>query len=167
MTDNKPLIPPHIFWPGMVVGLLSISLTMAAITVVAALRDPSAVVEKDYYDRALHWDQSKAEQQQMALLGWTVDTSFAAPDAAGDRAILVRLTDAQGAPIQGAVVHASYFHNALATQVTEATLAPDAEPGLYRTEPAPLRFGFWTISVEVQADGNRWTGTQSVELHTE
>lgn len=41
MTDDRtpPLLPPHIGWPLLVVLLLAMSLTAAALTVVAATSD--------------------------------------------------------------------------------------------------------------------------------
>lgn len=46
MTEDSdrppPLIPPHIAWPGFVVFLLAISISMAFVTVMAARSDGGA-----------------------------------------------------------------------------------------------------------------------------
>ena len=42
-SDRKPpLVPPHIAWPAFVVLLLTLSITMAAVTVAAARSDGGA-----------------------------------------------------------------------------------------------------------------------------
>ena len=41
-TPKPPLIPPHVAWPGFVVFLLAISITMALVTAMAARSDGGA-----------------------------------------------------------------------------------------------------------------------------
>ncbi|MBK7406316.1 MAG: FixH family protein [Phycisphaerales bacterium] len=167
MSQSRPLIPPHVFWPGMVFALIGLSLTMVTITVVAAVRDPSFAVEKDYYEKGLHWDQHLAEQQQMDLLGWTVRPALGAADAEGRRVISLRLSGPHGDPIEGATVKLSYFHNATASEVVEASLAPAAEPGLYQTDPAPMRPGFWTLKLDIRSGDDHWAREQTLEARAE
>lgn len=62
MSENRPR-PSGRKWPLLVVGLLSLNVCVCALTVAAATRSP-AVVEPDYYKKALDWDAHRASLQR-------------------------------------------------------------------------------------------------------
>lgn len=163
MTALRKL-PPHIVWPGVVVALLCMSVTMVTVTIVAALNDPSFAVETDYYERGLRWDDHIAQLDKNRALGWVAAVEVGEPDAAGRRPLVVALSDAQGAAIEGAVVGASCFHHAAAHLVETLTLAPGDAPGRYRAATAIDREGRWEVTLEVSARGERFTDRRTLDL---
>lgn len=48
-------------WPAMIIGLLGLNVGICAVTIISAARHP-AHIEPDYYERAVNWDQIRAEQ---------------------------------------------------------------------------------------------------------
>lgn len=46
-------------WPIMIVSLLGLNVSICAITVVSAIRNP-AQIEPDYYQQSLKWDEQRA-----------------------------------------------------------------------------------------------------------
>ena len=49
-------------WPFIIVGLLGLNMAICAITITAAVTRP-AIIEPDYYEKALNWDESRAAKQ--------------------------------------------------------------------------------------------------------
>lgn len=162
--ERKTRIPPHVFWPGLVVGLLCVSFTAAIITVVAAVSDPSFSVEEDYYDKALRWDEHRAQQAHNEALGWSAQVALGRPDALGKRALMVTLVDGAGAPIEGAVVVASYFHRANKPDEQTTALAPTGTAGEYAAPADVARAGLWDISLTVTARGETFTSATTLDL---
>ena len=55
-------IPPQLLYPGIVIGILLMSVTAHVILIVLASSDGGAQVVDDYYDKAINWDAEQAEQ---------------------------------------------------------------------------------------------------------
>jgi nitrogen fixation protein FixH len=163
MNEARYRIPPHIFWPGMVVGLLCVSLTAAAITVVAAVSDPSFAVEEDYYEKALRWDEHVAQQARNAALGWSVEIAPGQRDAAGRTSLRVSLRDRAGAPIEGATITATCFHHAHRADAEQLELVPSG-PGEYGAPARLDRPGKWGVSLVVLSGGETFTSDQTLVL---
>lgn len=163
-----PKLPPHIVWPGIVIALLLMSVTMVTVTVVFATRDPSFAVESDYYERGLNWDDEMAQAEQNAELGWDAAPEVAAEaDALHRRVLSVTLTDRDGAPIEGAEVEASVFHYTSAHQIQTETLVATDEPGVYEALFAIDRDGRWKLDLTVVSGDERFTDEQTLELSFE
>ena len=60
-------------WPVLVVGLLLVSVTANLVILFVATNDPSFAVEKDYYTKAVNWDEKRAQDARNLALGWNVD----------------------------------------------------------------------------------------------
>ena len=83
-----------------------------------AISDPSFAVEEDYYQKALKWDDKRAQDQRNTDLGWTIEFDLAkrrAPD--GTLELHARLTDAGGDDIPDARITVETFHNARAARM--------------------------------------------------
>jgi nitrogen fixation protein FixH len=147
--NRKSLIPAHILWPGIVVGLLGLSLAICIATVVLATGDPSVAVEPAYYERALAWDVRQGEQAASDALGWRCDILIDVhADLVGGRTVTVALEDAAG-PVVGATVGIEAFANARASQRYQLDMTPAGAGRYEATLPAP-RSGLWTLSVRAQ-----------------
>lgn len=152
---KRLVLPPHIGWPLMVVGLLAISLSACVITILAAQRDGGAQVVADYYAQAVGWDAAAEAQAASDALGWTA--TFALGDAdAGRRPLTLTVRDADGAPVEGlrGLLHLARPHQAKA--VAQIPLQPDARPGTYRQRVPMAAAGLWDVQVVATRDAARY-----------
>jgi len=46
-----------VLWTSIIVGLLSLQVSLCAWGVYCATKDKNATIEEDYYNKALHWDE--------------------------------------------------------------------------------------------------------------
>lgn len=146
-SPKRYLIPPHIFWPGMVVALLTMSALAIAITATFALTDPSFAVVPDYYNKALKWDEDAAHQQQSDALGWSSNVEFGAQDNSTTmRQLIVTIANSTGDPIQGANLSATVFHPSRSNDIQSISFE-EIEPGRYVGVFEPTRIGFWEIKL--------------------
>jgi nitrogen fixation protein FixH len=146
-TPRRYLIPPHIFWPGVVIALLTMSVIAIAITAMFALSDPSFAVVPDYYNKALKWDEDLARQHQSDSLGWTNTIEYGELDSdSGMRQLIVTLADAAGNPITNANLSATVFHPSRSNDIQTVSFEA-AEPGRYIGAFQPTRIGFWEIKL--------------------
>ncbi|MFN0137276.1 MAG: FixH family protein [Phycisphaerae bacterium] len=202
-STGTPVVPPSqpsdankrfaaIVWPGMVIGLLAMQVAMCAIAITLATRDPSMSVEPNYYQKALHWDDSQAAKARQAAIGWVLklesvtassngasepraQTSAPAPSVlqaqasgvshggAGTTPLRMRLTDKQGAPLSAASITGEYFHHARANNRAVFT-ARQLEPGIYEANLTLGRPGLWELRLVATRDADTARFTQIVEL---
>jgi nitrogen fixation protein FixH len=126
---------PGALW--LVFGLLAMNFAIVGTTITLASRDTHFAVEADYYQRAVEWDASRAELARSASLGWKLELDAAtARSASGMRTLTVRLSDRNGAPIDGARVDALAFHHGAAGARAEIGFV-ERGPGVYQAD-APL-----------------------------
>ncbi|QNN24823.1 FixH family protein [Planctomycetales bacterium ZRK34] len=151
-------------WPMLIVSLLGLQIVLCVIAVYLAVSDPTMAIEPDYYKKAVHWDQSAAEQRESDALGWshelTVDPS---QDTIGRREMTVLIRDADGEPLSGAVVEIEAFANARATQRFNLTLV-EQSPGQY-TGLLPVRHtGLWEFTLIATYDRETYMQTDRIDL---
>jgi hypothetical protein len=140
-----------LFWALLPVLLLTLALaglgTMAAI----ATRDPGFSLERDYYQRAVHWDREQAQLRENQRLGYRLTL-----DSVDGGDIVVRLRDSSGRDIKGASIHAEAFANARAANVRELAFSEDAS-GAYRGRLDSARPGLWEFRFRVERAKERFT----------
>ncbi len=154
-----PILPPHVRWPALIVGALVLHVVASLVTVFIATSNPSYAVEEDYYQKALAWDERRAQERHSRELGWQLDVEVAPPPAAGsDPTLVVRLADGNGQPLDGARVAVAVFHNARADQILRAELAATGA-GAYACPLAMRRPGVWELRFVVDRGGERFTHT--------
>lgn len=139
------------------VGLITVSTMIgAAALIYHAHADPSFAVETDYYDKAVHWDDSAAQERRNAELGWRLRLS-AGPSEGFELTIVDRL----GLPIEGAAVSVEAFHNARSAD--RIALAPtDAGGGRYRQAAEFARPGLWEFRVIARRDADTFTAVRQI-----
>ena len=152
-------------WPWIVGGLMAVVIGANLILIHLATSDPSFAVEEDYYQKALDWDQKRAQDRTNAQLGWMLDLDVARERSAdGSVEVTVSLADREGRPIPDASIHLRAFHNARAAHIFESDLARGAT-GRY-TASLPLRRpGQWEFRREAERAGTRFTYTTLQELY--
>lgn len=150
-------------WPLAVVALLVGGAGANVALLVVATSDASFSVERDYYQKALAWDETMAQEARNADLGWSLAASLDAPAGREGARLSVRVTDRDGAAVAGAAVLVEALHNARASEVLTAPLVP-AAPGGY-TATLPLRRpGIWELRFRITRGPAVFTGTITREL---
>lgn len=134
---------PAAMWPLAVVAVLAITVG-ANVWLIWEARDPNgAVIEPDYYRKAVAWDSLAARQARSDALGWTADAAVGPTDGARAH-VRVTLADSLRAPVAGATMTLEAIHNLDGARRARAELAETA-PGVYEAD-APLdRAGMWEL----------------------
>ena len=134
---------PGALWPVAIVGVLAITVG-ANVWMLWAAHDPNgAVVEPDYYRKAVAWDSLAAGQARSDGLRWTVDAVLGASDGARAH-VRATLADSLGAPVAGAQVTLEAVHNLDGARHVRAAL-PESAPGVYEADASLDRSGMWEL----------------------
>lgn len=144
-------------WPAAIVGVLGVTVLANFVILWAARDRNAAVVEPDYYRKALAWDTTLAQRRVNAALGWRIEAALLDADSNGVT-VRVRLRDQAGDPLAGAGVHLEAIHNAAAADPVRTMLVEHAR-GWYEAR-LPLRHqGLWELRFEVVRGDQRFTAS--------
>lgn len=140
--------------------LIGMSLSIAAVTVTLATRDPSFGLEEDYFAKAVAWDETAQQMEHNRQLGWDAAVELSsALDGRGERSVTVLLRDAEGGALAGAKVEVFAFHNARRRE-TQAFEMVEIAPGRYTAGAAMEREGQWTLRLRVVRGDEVFTATK-------
>jgi nitrogen fixation protein FixH len=154
-------------WPYLIGGALALHVAASLVVVYVATSNPSYAVEEDYYAKSMAWDATRAQARVNANLGWALAVSANPPSAPGAQPVLeVRLSDAAGAPVDGAVVAVEAFHNARSHDIIRAPLE-GAGNGLYRAALPMRRDGRWELRFTVDRGTDHFTFSETRHLVVE
>jgi nitrogen fixation protein FixH len=125
---------------------------------VVARQDKAFAIEPDYYEKALRWDDTMAQERRNLALGWDASATLvlARPGRAGQVDIV--LSDPVGRAVDSAAVTVEAMHNARASQRYHASLTEGA-PGTYHAAIDAHRPGEWEVRVTAQRGSDRFTST--------
>jgi len=153
-------------WPWIIVGLLSVHIAGMVTAAMIATHDKSFAVVDNYYEKAVHWDQSQAMLRVSRELGWNVEIRPSGRvDPLGRRRVDFVVTNAQGRAIPSAVLNVEYFHDAHASEVRKVTLSPDGNDPTRFGVVFPMRYaGMWEYQVTVTAGGKTYVEKKSQTL---
>ena len=115
------------YWPLLLVALLLLPVAANGYLMLRATNDPSHVIEKDYYKKAVAWDQHQAQESRNAALGWHVHLTPGVPGQDGRTPFVATLRDRSGQPVAGAHVDVAALRIARSGQVLEAKAAEDGQ----------------------------------------
>jgi len=148
-------------WALVPVVLLGTMFVGWGVMISLALDDPAFAIEPEYYDKAVHFDEHRAEARESRELGWSLQV---APRLDAEGALVdVTLRDRQGRPIKDASVKATVFHNARSSQWRQLEFRGDGH-GRYSQRLAPWRPGLWELRFEVQRGGQRFLQVTRLSL---
>ena len=152
-------------WPGVIIGLLAMSVGFHVALVHFATADTSSVVIEDYYRKALAWDDVMAQQRANDRLGWTLEIGDATRrrQAAGPMPLRVRLFDEAGRPLPDAAVELEAFPLRDGRRRVRTPLVEQAE-GEYLVRLPVERRGLWELRFEAVRDDDRFTRVVRREL---
>jgi len=149
MTETSANVNTGSFWawvPALLLGSMLVGLgTLAYI----AIDDPSFALEPNYYDKAVHWDQSQAALRESDALG--LELTLAPLTIASDGQVKLELAvNARGGlSFTGAEVRVEAFPNAFASRIAQVTLRETA-PGVYTGELPHGIPGLWEVRLAVK-----------------
>lgn len=139
-------------FPGIIFVLLGMNVLIVGYTVYAAGSDGGAVIEPDYYQKALAYDRIREQERADAALGWRYEVGVDGDPAAGDCVLRFALSEADAQPIRGATIRAVAFPSMRAGQRSQLLLH-EGKPGDYA---APIRIthpGEWRIEFTIESRG--------------
>ncbi len=140
-------IPANIFWPGFIIALLGLSLTLSFSGLYFAQSDGGPQVVPDYYEKSVDYDDDYTARQQAIELGWSVDIELD-----GQQGVLT-VTDDDDRPIDGATGHITFRRVDLAEPTQSVEIQDsDGAPGEYRFDDATDRPGHWELLIEIRRD---------------
>lgn len=145
-------LPPHIGWPMLVIGLLLMSLSAAAITVVASQSGRGTQVVEDYYGQAARWDETAALRAAVEAEGLHVTVEVEpGSHQAPLRPVVISVRDRAGQPVTGLQGTLRAFRPQRAGAVATIPLTPAPEaPGTYR-QLVPLgAAGLWDFEIHAR-----------------
>ena len=148
-------IKPNVFWPAVIAGALALHVAAMMVMVYFATSNDSYAVEPDYYQKALHWNDKRAQDRVNAELGWQLEYTVEPAAAGQDPTLSIGLTSADGEPVTGATVAVETFANARRDDILTAKVSP-SESG-YQTTMPMRRDGLWEF---------RFTATRGDDLFT-
>ncbi|MBI4819357.1 MAG: FixH family protein [Deltaproteobacteria bacterium] len=154
-SPNKGLL-----YAAIPVGLIVASVVGNFVMIRIATADPAFSVERDYYQKAVNWDQEMAQAELNRKLGYSFRLEEKRVGEDVDLAIV--LVDSVGKPIAGAEVSGEAFPNARAMNIT--TLGVQSDGLVHRARIAHARPGVWELRLEAKVAGQKFTATERREL---
>ena len=154
-------------WPWIIAGALALHVVGSLVVVFVAASNSSYAVEEDYYQKALHWNDKRAQDRTNEDLGWILNLTVRPAATPGEQPTLeVHLAEAGGEPIDGAVVAVETFHNARADDILRASLDTVGE-GVYRTTLPMRQNGRWEMRFTVDRGQEHFTHAETRHLFVE
>ena len=151
-------------WPIIIIGMLVGHVILMLVMVYLAVSDRSFAVEPNYYEKAMHWDETQAAQRASDALGWQAELKVAeTADTYKMREVQCVLCDNQRQPIQGAEVKLIAFSHARGRQRHAMRLDPGPY-GQYHGQLRVDRAGFWEFRITATRDQDTFTETQVVKV---
>ena len=158
-------IKPGSMWPYIIGGALALHVVGSMVMVYFATSNDSYAVEPDYYQKALHWDDKRAQDRANTELGWVLDLVVEPAAAGQDPTLRVELTSADGEPVTNATVAVEAFSNVRRDDVLTAVLAA-TESGYASTLPMHGD-GRWEFRFHVTRDSDLYTYRETRHIWTE
>ncbi len=143
---------------GLIITQMSIVITMMCI----ATSDPTFAVEPNYYEKALAWDATAAQNHTNQRLAWRTEMAASA-SSSGKGEFAVRLTNSDSTPLDGAKVRAELFANTNARARTILDLVANGD-GRYGAPTAFDRLGMWECRLVVTRGPETFTTSAQFEV---
>jgi hypothetical protein len=154
-------------WPWIIAGALALHVVASLVVVFVATSNPSYAVEEDYYQKALHWNDKRAQDRTNEELGWILNLTVRPAATPGEEPTLeVHLADAGGEPVDGAVVAVETVHNARAGDILRSSLDAVGE-GIYRTTLPMRHNGRWEVRFTADRGREHFTHAETRHLYVE
>ena len=164
-----PSLPPHIGWPLLIVGLLSISITASVYTLFAAQSDGGPAIIRNYYEKGKTWNQTAQARQRGTALDVSISVQPVPADAPHDpslRPVVVTVRDTSGTPLPGLQGRLRLFRPQTAGALATIPLSSVAsEPGVYRQLLPIQSAGLWDVERTATVHGQPVSKTLRIDVH--
>ncbi len=152
------------YWPLIIVGLLAIPVVFGGWLAWEATHDPTELIEKDYYKKAVAWDQQLAARQASLKLGWKAEILTLRQQAPGSAVpVTVRLRGADGQPLKGATASVQLLHNRDPKNPLKLNLS-ESDAGTYQAQVVLTHPGMYQLDGTAARGSDAFQWTQRVEL---
>jgi nitrogen fixation protein FixH len=147
------------WWLGGIIAFFAVQALIWTAAITLTHRDHAYAVVPDYDQRAMHWDDYRAELEASKALGWQTKVSLTpVPHRSGRARIELRLTDRTGAPVLPDSFALTVFHCARAARRIEVPLAVEGET---LSGEVPMdRPGLWQLELEAARGADRLVDRQ-------
>ncbi|HEY3252910.1 MAG TPA: FixH family protein [Polyangiaceae bacterium] len=143
--------------------LLSSALGVGSMAIVAA-RDPHFATEPDYYQKAIHWDQSQAQAATNHRLGYGLELPAVVRfDERGRATVEVTVRNSLGQPVSGAQLTGNAFANAYSEQLV-GIVFEEQSAGRYLAKLTVRHPGQWVFALVGSSGGERFTAELRADL---
>ena len=153
-------------WPTMIITALLGNVVLGVVLVRVAGGDRHFAVESNYYQKAVSWDSTMAQDSRNVALGWVMTPSLGMVGTAGGDSLVVTLHTAAGEPVTEAMVTIEAMPIAYAADVRRATLAATGEPGRYAAPGVIGRAGLWELRLTAVRGNDRFTDNLRLDAST-
>ena len=151
-------------WPFVIALMLlaHASIMIGTIIHVGAKRD--TYVDPAYYAKSVDWDTQRAMKEAADNAGWTVRISSEFVEQSPDqRRVQIELRDADGQPIEDALVELICYHPAQISNRFDEVVLHD-QNGVYAKGLPIARPGIWYAELTIQRRGVRALVTKDLDV---
>ena len=141
-------IPPHIFYPGLVIAILSMSFIANGYLLYSAQSDGGPQIIDDYYDKAVSWEESQKIQKTSDAMQWGVKVVMG-EHVDKNRRVHLTIQDQRGTPVEKLQGLVKLHHPAIKALASEAELQ-EVAPGRYEVLLPINRKGLWDFIVDAK-----------------
>jgi nitrogen fixation protein FixH len=153
-------------WPTMIITALLGNIVLGVVLVRLAGGDRHFAVESNYYQKAVGWDSTMAQDGRNAALGWQMVPSLGALVAVATDTLTITLRTAGGEPVSGATVTLEAMPIAYAGEVRRAAMVATGEPGRYTAPGVFGRAGLWELRLTAVRGSDRFTDNLRLDAST-
>ena len=155
---------PHSRWALVPVALLLSSALGVGTMAIIAARDPHFATERDYYQKAIHWDQIQAQAATNQRLGYTVRAPASLGiDRQGRVTLEVEFSGGLGQQVRGGQLVGEAFANAYSAEVIRLVFS-EPSPGIYQARFSTQHPGLWIFRIAGNAAAEHFTTDFRLDL---
>lgn len=151
-------IPPNIFWPGLIIALLSLSIVASFAGLYFAQSDGGPQIVPDHYEKSVNYEEEYRARRAAIELGWQVDVRL--EDDGGT----LQVVDEDDTPVEQLEGHVTFHRPDIAEPIDIVELADTGEPGRYHFEDVTDRPGYWDLAVELKRNDDRFVDSFRVSV---
>lgn len=149
-TESQIAGRQFLYW---IVGFFLVFITVDAIFLYVASQTHTGVVTKNAYKKGLDYNQTVADADFQASLGWQTSISYS-----NDSGIDFRVSDKDSAAVTGLTVTASYSRPT-SDEFDMIVSLEETSPGRYHNKTNLPEDGLWDIKFETQWDNHPYIVT--------
>ncbi len=135
----------------MIFGLFGLTTVVNIILVVASRSDGGAQIVPDYYDQAVHWDETQSVRHTSEARGWQLTIDMPTHTDG-----VLHIQDKNAQPIVGLTADLRLRRPQYADDIAVTILEPVVDaPGSYRFAHPQATAGLWDFVVDGEYEGER------------